>query len=350
MVIPEDVEAAIRRSVTGHLATQLSAHGLLLDSRRTETVGAEVAALGGRLLSEVLRKCYEMAGDEVAFEFDSEQTAARLQGALAFGAATATVLAPAPPTDEVALLCALFNLGIGLVDGVCDADAGTGEQLLQLVQETDLAQAAAERRQPGWLRATVPRRLADATVSFTVDVVEAFFETLHAVYPGAAEAVRRRHVGAQLDDALDAERRSVARSSVVAPVGELLDASRRTSVLPFHIIGTLAGCEFAAPEPAAATLLGEAMWRIDDLVDLGQDARSGALNSVLLKAAVGSDGGAPTALDGLLASPHIACAAAEAAASLSAGLELAAGNDRLRAGPLLYFVQLYAGIPPVEVA
>jgi len=48
-------------------------------------------------------------------------------------------------------------------------------------------------------------------------------------------------------------------------------------VLPFEIIETLA----TGATTAAGTDLGEAMWRIDDLVDLGRDASSGALNWIV---------------------------------------------------------------------
>ena len=170
--------------------------------------------------------------------------------------------------------CATFNLGIGLVDGLCDEDAETGAALLELVQGQDVASAAAEPRGRGWLHTTLPTALAeDHTVAFTVDIIEAFFEKLHDVYPDEAWLQQRRGVGTQLEAALEAERRSVVRPADGATREQLIECSRLTSVLPFQIIEVLAGGDHAPTERTAGTLLGEAMWRIDDLVDLCEDVR-----------------------------------------------------------------------------
>jgi hypothetical protein len=125
-------------------------------------------------------------------------------------------------------------------------------------------------------------------------------------------------------------------------------------VLPFQIIETLARGEQAPAEPTAGTQLGEALSRIDDLVDLCQDARSGSLNAVLLTAATGA--GRPgecellAALERLAASAEIGCAAAEAAELLRVGLQLAGGGDasedHLPTASFLHFIQRYAGIAP----
>ena len=75
------------------------------------------------------------------------------------------------------------------------------------------------------------------------------------------------------------------------------------------------------------------MWLIDDLVDLGDDSRSGALNGFLLRAAGGAD------LERLLGSTAVADGAAEAAEKLESGLLGRADGD-----PFLCFVQRYAGL------
>jgi hypothetical protein len=243
---------------------------------------------------------------------------------------TTRLLAPHEHAPSVELLSAIFNLGIGLVDSLCDHDTNTGIALLELVRAHDLVAAAKEPRPRGWLRATLPPALAhDATATFTADIVEAFFATLHAVYPGSTWSRHRCGVGRQLEAALEAERRSVARPGDGAAVEELLECSRLTSVLPFEIVAALAGGD----DTEAATLLGEAMWRIDDLVDLDDDARSGALNALLLSASSAD------------------AAAAEAAEKLEAGLRRASGDrptvlDHQPSRAFLCFVQRYAGIVP----
>jgi hypothetical protein len=209
---------------------------------------------------------------------------------------------------------------------VCDGGSPAAGPLLEVLQAQDLGRAAEVRRERGWLSAALPRAVAaDVTVAFTVQVIEAFFEGLHGAYPGEAQLALRRSVGAQLEAALEAERRSTSHSLEQLSRDELVACSRATSVLPFQIIQAL-----VRGDPDAATLLGEAMWLIDDLVDLRQDARSGALNGVLL---AGLDCDMPRAT-------------ARAADSLLAGLELAGGRDRRPAAAFRYFVQRYAGIEP----
>jgi hypothetical protein len=321
----EHLEQEIGRAVAEHLNVELGGRGLLLPPNREAAATADAAHRGPRLLRMTLNACYPE--DDRAVEFASVDVAPRLQGALTFGAAKAALLSDRP-TEDVELLCAMFTLGVGLVDSLCDGDADAGTGLLGDLRECDVANAALEVRRRGWLRGAVgPAHTMNPTVAFTVEVIEAFFETLHAVYPGQEWSPLRRDVGAQLEAALEAEHRSVGWSRESASRQELMECSRRTSVLPFEIVQTLV----RGAEPAAATLLGEAVWRIDDLVDLYQDATAGALNAVLLG----------TTLERLVETGGIAEIATEAAERLSAGLALARGADA--ADRFLLFIQRYAG-------
>jgi hypothetical protein len=359
--IPAGIGRAIRAAVAHHLETELGSRGLLLAHDALAAAEAEAAQRGARLLMSVIEVCYPVSqrGGRGTLEVEIEGDPARLCDALAFGAVTARVLAAIRGDTEqspgsVELLCAMFNLGIGMVDGLCDRDAETGVAFLELVEARNLAKAAAGAQVRGWLRAALPSAFAeDPTAAFTVDVVEAFFETLHVVYSGDAWMHLRRQVAAQLGAALESERRSVDRLAHQTPREQLIDCSRLTSVLPFQIVETLALGDQAHTEPTAGMELGEAMWRIDDLVDLCDDAQSGALNSLLLTVTTGP--GRPrgrdrlAGLERLLASTDIASAACQAANRLLAGLKLAAGsrgnpaNDQ-RSAQFLYFIQRYAGI------
>ena len=245
MEIPANIEQSVSDAVAHHLETELGERGLLLPAGALAAAEAEAAHSGARLRTGVIHQCYPMTRHgRGAVEFDSERTAARLDAALAFGAVTARVLAKSDGErlpHSIEYLCAIFNLGIGLVDGLCDDDAETGGALLDLVRGSDLMRAAAEPRARGWLRATLPSALVgDPTVTFTVDIIEAFFEKLHAVYPDDRWLPQRRRVGARLGAALEAERQSVIRSADQTPREELIECSRHTSVLPFQIIETLA--------------------------------------------------------------------------------------------------------------
>jgi hypothetical protein len=355
--IPERVEQAIEDAVSVHLANRLGDRGLLLGGDDLEVAHAQTAALGSRLLDRLLRQCYPMIGpglDGHALAFERDDDMARIGAALAFGVVTANVLASgrcdgAPIREGAELLCAAFNLGIGLVDGLCDGDVESGTRLLQHIARGDVDRAAVDNRERGWLRTGLPLSMAaDPSVSFTVDVIEVFFECLHDVYPGEVGAQVRRRVADQLALALNAELLSVSGAAAGTSRAALVECSRTTSVLPFEIIETLVTADAERVVPSAATLLGEAMWRIDDLVDLCTDARCGALNGVLLAAdrvSERADGGYRLdALQSLLASSYIADAAAEAADKLSAGLGQAKGDTGRNA--FLDFIHRYAAMAP----
>jgi hypothetical protein len=355
--IPQSLEDAINNVVTHHLATNLHDHGLLLTDGDLSVAQTEIAKLGHWLLTGVLRQCYPMlwSGEPTALEFEHGDDVARIGAALAFGAVTSTVLTsrrrdPERLARSCELLCATFNLGIGLIDGLCDGDAQTGEQLLHHIRAADLLYAAQGRRTTGWLSAGLPRLMAtDPSVVFTVNVIEAFFHTLHDAYPEERGANVRRIVGRQLHLALESESQSVRWPQLPASRARLIECSRATSVLPFEIIETLTIGSRRSRTPSPGTLLGEAMWRIDDLVDLCDDARSGALNGVLL--AMLEEETAPSDrtqhyrlsdVERLLTSPVIASAAALAVDNLDAGLRLtSAGRNAF-----VYFVQRYAALPP----
>ena len=351
-------------AVARQLETELGLRGLLLTADRLAAAEAEASELGAQLLRRLVHVCYPISrqgGEAVTLEFDSERAAARIEGALAFGGVTGRMLMrPAHNSgrraDSIELACATFNLGIGLVDGLCDENAAVGGALLELMGGQDLEAAVEEPRRRGWLRSRLPAPLArDPTVAFTAGIVESFFELLHQVYPADEWLPLRRSVGAKLAAALEAERQSVAGSEDQLGRQLLIECSRSTSVLPFEVIETLAADDYAASAPAAGTALGEAMWRIDDLVDLYQDACSGSLNGLLLAVAPGvgrpQDGELFAVLESVLASTAIALAASEAAEKLLAGLQhIGRGGDTLddhaRAAPFVYFVQRYVGIAP----
>ena len=207
-----------------------------------------------------------------------------------------------------------------------------------------------------WLRAKLPSQLArDATVAFSVDIIEAFFTALHLAYPHEEGLSVRRGVAAKLTRALQAERVSAGLSSNHARE-RLLESSRLTSVLPFEIIEILVRADDRHRPPTPGTLLGEALWQIDDLVDLCDDARSGALNSLLVGAARGpwrrdDEQTVLGTLERVLTSTYIADAAGAAAESMLLGLRAGGRRPPGQERPwdtraFLAFIQEYAGIPP----
>jgi hypothetical protein len=357
--IPQQLRQAIDAAVSRSLWTELDARGLLLTPDASTSATTDAARRGAALLRRVVAHCYpdSRQGDRATnVEFDDGYAATRIELVLAFGSVTANLLTPPRQTDRgpvgsVDLLCAIFNLGIGLVDGLCDATPPLGLRFLRMVRALDLSRAAQVRGPDDRLRSALPASLAtDPTVAFTARVIEAFFDLLHSCYPGQEGSALRDQVGARLEEALEAESQSVNRTVEPAAREQLIECSRRTSVLPFLIIEHLATGDHALAAPTAGTLLGEAIWRIDDMVDLAQDVSLDALNAVLLGATV--EPRAATALDGIaalervLTSDAIPRAAAQAAESLDAGLRAAPGGTAADEDRRLFlsFVKRYAGI------
>jgi hypothetical protein len=359
--IPAPIEGAIAAAVAACLESELGRRGLLLAADELAVAEAAATREGARLAASVMERCYPVSGEDGGIEFESGRTAARLAGALAFGAVAARVLAArARRGPDAVELCAVFNLGIGLVDSLCDGAGSVGGAVLDLLHRVDLVEVAERPRQRGWLRAEASVSVTrDEAATFTVDIVETFFELLYSVWPGEVWAPCRRRIGTQLEGALEAERCSfLATVAETAPI-RLIECSRLTSVMPFQIIESLAAGDHAPGERRAGVLLGEALWRIDDLVDLCEDVRSGALNGVVLAAAAerapaGAEREQVAVLESLLTSAHLADTAAQAAERLLAGLVLA-GDGRAPMScqsvrSFLAFIQRYAGLGPAELS
>lgn len=357
MEIPDPLRDAVDRAVRHSLSSALEAGGLLLTGEASAAAAVDASRSGATLLRRVIAHCYpgtQQPDRTTAVEFDGHQAATHVELALAFGLVTANVVAPRRPTDQsgdsVGLLCAVFNLGIGMIDGLCDGAPQVGLPFLDVVHALNVRDATDKNWARGQLQSALPPSLAaDATVAFTARVIEAFFDMLHSVYPGDEKSPLRRRVGTHLEAALEAERQSVDHSDAVAVRDQLLECSRRTSVLPFRIIEALATGDHSHGGLTAGALLGEAMWRIDDLVDLTADARADALNGVLLSA---FDSGAhrahspvAVALSEMLTSDAIQAAAAQAAEDLDAGLTAAGEDDR---SLFLSFILRYAGIAATD--
>lgn len=346
MVTADARVVALDRSIRQAVGRELKARNLAADP-------AEVAAAldvqrqrGTALLGALVAHCYGVeAGPGVRVEFGDEADLERVVLALAFGDLTGRLLGSRTAGGVVppGLLAATFNLGIGLVDGLCDRDPTVGIPLLERVAEADLRAGAASGWPVGHLTTSLPTPLlASPAALFTARVIEAVIELLHEEYPGAAGAATRDGVGALLSDALAAERRSIAWRTESSR-DSLLECSRATSVLPFRIIELLATGERDRVGRTSADLLGEAMWLLDDLADLVADLGDGALNGVILHArpAPGATGPAELAAR-LLESGTVAASAASAAELLGEGLARSRGSDMDQAG-FLAFVQAYVG-------
>lgn len=330
MRIPDELQDAIESRVRCCLTDELGARGLLLGAAELTAADADCTALGQQLLGALLQRCYPDAVARVEFEHDAQVV--RIQEALAFGAVVCAALSTRASRGRAAL-CATFNLAIGLLDGICDADDRDAHRLLTALHDIDVTGACTEVRDRGWTRAGLGDDLtADYGIAFLADAIEVFFVQLHEAFPGTGDKPLRRTVRRLLQRALEYEAASLGGRSAPAPRRRLVECSRGTSVLPFEIIEALTTGRAPMSSPSTGTVLGEAMWLIDDLVDLCDDASTGALNGVLLNAD----------LDRLLGCPDIASAASRAAEQLGAAVQEV--DDEASRAALLRFVQRYAGL------
>jgi hypothetical protein len=302
----------LAETVRDALNAEFHARGLLLTDADNTTAAPE-------LLHRAIALSFpehDLTSQHVEVLFESHDERTRIEQALLFGWVTAEVLAPGAVDDRPRLLCALFNLFIGMIDSFCDTEPHGGDALMAALLSFDVEAQTIGALQKGRMLASLPFAASvDPTIAFIARVIDAFYSVLHATHSLSV----RKDVGRLLAQALAAEKLSVAASS--NGPDELLEASRNTSVLPFLIMGTLVQGDIAA-----ATHLGEAMWRIDDLIDLEADAESGALNSLLITGAPDRD--------------TIKAVAREAAEHLHAGL------GDLHQGQFLAFVHRYTGITP----
>ncbi len=348
----QEFRAHTEDTVRRHIGTALDQRGLLCGAAELEESDAHDNEHATDLLKRAVPLWYpELDGRVgVAVDFGDAHTSARAGGALAFGAVAATLMAPAHAavSGPATMACGHFNLGVGLVDGLCDSDPPAGTLLLDIVESGDL-QGATERPQArGWLLAALPRRLAThPSLSFTLRVIEAFLELVHLVFPDERTGPVRSQIGVLLAEALVAERQSLNWASLPS-VPAALESSRRTSVWPFRVIELVATGDPDRPEPSPGVLLGEAMWRIDDLVDLTDDAETGSLNALLVSEPAGGAGRVPldAALRSVVRSGAVEAAAQRAADDLAAGLRASQAARRpLTRNAFLAFVQRYAGLP-----
>ena len=262
---------------------------------------------------------------------------AKTPSALAFGRDISTgmqAVSGHPVRVDVAEASAVFNFGISIFDLLHDTQPDLVENfathfdrhiLSRLHSEPDFAVELAE-------------------IAATIDVPE-----FRLILQVIAEVYRQFHVlgignFGKVTDLLSAAYEAELKSAVPAErqcVVELARTARTKSMLPFAIIGAIGGLDAGTDEQCSAPdriveRVGTIFWRIDDLADIVSDARSGALNSLLVEAR--SEAGediAPT-LTRLLDSRSIESAASEVRDDLlqvrnlveACGNELTKGFDR----------------------
>jgi hypothetical protein len=189
--------------------------------------------------------------------------------------------------QDVARLCALFNLGISLFDFTCDKSRASFEELSRALDEDTLYKLINE--------SGACLRLADATANLRrpemrllLKIVCSFFSHLHACAQVKNSTAVWKRLETLLVEAYRAQLMSTDAQNSNHCTATLTAAAKRKSTIPFDIMLQVArACEEASSEPLGIApdklirQIGTVFWLIDDLVDLVRDFRMGAANTIL---------------------------------------------------------------------
>jgi hypothetical protein len=330
--VNDEIWLRVRRVLIG----RLQASGLALDNEQLSKGLAAQQALGCRELQAMAAEL----GNGWAAALQSEtflgpagrRFQLRLPYIVAFGAGYAGVLLALVPGrlsqhSAVRGLSALFNLGIVLVDTIMDDPERFG-RFEAIFRPTDL-----KARLAGVKPSSAPSTSATSEMSVLGQLIDAFFEGVQRLAAGSEPSCLTA-LGSALSAAYAGQLRSIGAVRDEAAV-------RAKSVAPFLVAPSLIGLAQSDEDPrqliAIGTHVGEAFWRIDDLVDFCQDQHRGDPNILALRASSCPDAG-PIGIS-LLETDLLERTATEAVSHFEEALALVteeAGRLRLRHWLALY--------------
>jgi hypothetical protein len=263
--------------------------GLWVTGARYQRVIGEQVQHGHRLEAVALLPAFSDAErafwrSEGAFDRGRRRLDHRVPLVLAFGSAVVALLGSMldrelAPDDPRRRAGALFNLGISLVDLLVDERSEAARAMASWLDGARLAELC--QQGAGDHHADQVGALPLDETRLVLRVVLAFFATVDvAQAPSGAD---RAALGRLLRQAYAAE---LATGAVTGPglrwPGSRGEAGGTTSSVPFLALGWLAGvAPDSQPAGAAAGLLGEVFSALDDLVDLVDDLRAGAVNQLV---------------------------------------------------------------------
>lgn len=233
----------------------------------------------------------------------------------------------------VAEACGLFNFGISIFDLLHDTQPQLVLEFTSHFNRDVLVQLQSDEAGSRSLRESA-RVSEHPEVRLLLQTIAAVYERLYLI-AGGAQSAAFAQVAALLAQAYDAEMRSATCTS--APAAERLAISRDKSALPFSIIAAISALGAGDDLPSHEGLiqdLGTIFWLTDDLVDVVGDARSRALNSLLVRAAGEDTLEVGANLMRLLESTLIADAAVSVRDALERVQSLVRGSDDHRADRL----------------
>jgi hypothetical protein len=326
----DEVWLRSRRLLTEHM----QAARLLLPLEVHERTLEEQLSAGHALRSTLLFDClgseqYTYLTSEASFGQLNARVQKMLPLTLVFGYEVGwglshiLKLCPGKAT-AVAEACSIFNTGVSLADVVIDTDPDQRERMIDVLNEHRSGlNPPASGQEPNIQRQT-------SETSVVSGLAAAFFERLPQL---RGESAPETTLMSWIERAREAEAQSVSDLRELTPT-ELLEVSRTKSVAPVQVLYHVAR---SAIDPAAdnddlqtaeqvVTGLAEAMWLFDDLCDVLDDLRRGALNALTVRT-VGSHppGGDPekarSILQCLLSTDSLELMIRDAVAALASAVE-----------------------------
>jgi hypothetical protein len=192
--------------------------------------------------------------------------------------------------DDAASLGGLFNLGISLMDTLCDSVPESSGALRKTL-DADMLQRMT-RDGPKEIRGIVDG-IADDDMRVVMKIVCGFFDRLprsNRQYSNRLVVMEKELLAAYSAElsSTDASRSSTGRCE------EMVRISERKSMAPFRVISEVVRLHLPTRNESdwrdrirrAARYLGRIFWHVDDLVDVVNDCRWAAVNSVLARSGV----------------------------------------------------------------
>ena len=178
--------------------------------------------------------------------------------------------------------CATFNVGIVMFDRICDRRDALAERLRRALDSSAIGALAIDPPQAVAALAAVGAA-SQLELRIVLKLVCAFYCSMWRTTERTGDHEGWRSLNALLAEAYQAELDSIGPSGK-----RRCAAAQRKSTLPFAILLQAAALgepgvsdERLAVSRELSDSIAELFWLLDDLNDLGQDLRSGDVNSIL---------------------------------------------------------------------
>ena len=247
-----------------------------------------------KLLHRILGSEYVLLGSEGSFSSTNRHFQLRLPYCLSFGYEIGTHICnlfnkKAKNNIQVAQLSALFNLGISVFDLIIDHYPNISSVLNSVFNERVLKRLIFESSQEQKKMKSAIQQLNGNEIKILLKLIAGFFKNLNDSFSDGRQDEIKNILLPELIKAYKAE--LISNNLTKLSLDLHSNISRRKSTLPFIVISKL--IIIANNDININNLkvynkfiknFAESFWILDDILDIVKDIRTGALNSVLVKA------------------------------------------------------------------